>query len=229
MYGTSTLPVVSIATSIEDNDFDITKKRPSGLAHLEADMNTIMNVVELLGRVTKAQRTTKKAHTIKKHHTKKIVSFACNSDGDVKCLVKEFHREFRTTDCQELWWTEEEMLLIRQEYKNIVRFLRQDQEYLWALKIMYSANNGNVSDHDIEGACQILAESAEARGLERKVASISRELLNEHRHATLAASNLSTNASIARRRSRMLSRLGGEFASALAEFDAQEAAVVYFC
>lgn len=182
-----------------------------------------LNVLDIVGRVATG-RSSSKAAKQRRRNKKKCVSFV------EECEVHEFERNHNPNL---VWYTAIERQLIRKRCQFLVERYQFHRDLQWAINVFCNAGDEYlVSDRDIEEAQYIMASARGVRGLEGRVERTSCEVqwILNHQMAVLdmAASPDKSDKEL-RKTSRSYSRQGAEFALALAEFDAQEAAVAYVC
>jgi len=120
---------------------------------------------------------------------RKRVRFASNTSGEVQCQTIEF---FQGDDPQELWWTSEEMICIRNECMAIIEQFQQDakSKYLVALRLLYKEQKCPTRFQKIVQACSntLLHVGERARGLEGHIIKNTvRVTTLRHRRAVLRA------------------------------------------
>ena len=187
-----------------------------------------MSAATLLAITSKAYKAPEK-HPNFFPHSKKQVRFAQNDEGQVDAKVHYVER-IQVNDRRELWWTKEDRVETRMHCAAVIQEYARDEEYVDALKLMFqSFDSDSTSDEDLDDACQMLAICWEMRGLEKQVTNVLQEVTKRHRSTIFDAEQTLKGPSYIRKQSRPLSRIGRNFAKSMANVDAQEAAVTYFC
>eukprot|EP00522_Entomoneis_paludosa_P007695 CAMPEP_0172440226 /NCGR_PEP_ID=MMETSP1065-20121228/929_1 /TAXON_ID=265537 /ORGANISM="Amphiprora paludosa, Strain CCMP125" /LENGTH=267 /DNA_ID=CAMNT_0013189011 /DNA_START=61 /DNA_END=864 /DNA_ORIENTATION=- len=259
-------PTIRVPTSDNDHAEKLVPKLP---AHHHGVVGS-MNVMEMMGRVSQTPtscRRRRSRHTSSKS-TKHVhftypssnPSKSCSEgpsinddDEPVMCRYHIYDAQLPTNgenDCDDLWWNERDMQLMKRDCMEVVYDLKQDQDYIRALQVLWDVaeeNGGRDSDNDddkddddstvslimeesLDQALYILAQSPQARGLERRVLSFAWGVKAEHQSRVLQrACHVPHKPHAIRRQSLSTSRLAKEWAASWADFDAQEAAVAYYC
>uniref|UniRef100_A0A6U3EUI5 Uncharacterized protein n=1 Tax=Entomoneis paludosa TaxID=265537 RepID=A0A6U3EUI5_9STRA len=169
---------------------------------------------------------------------KKRVRFAQSQDGQVHCVEHVYEKDIHNP--QDLWWSNEEMKLIRWECNNIVNYFRHNENYVRLLRQLYRvANDPQEFDDKIAAGSHLVLVAAErARGLERLIIARTVTHVKEyHMDATLNAIYYGDNSDhemdsaahdlCIRDVSVSCSSICGTFASAFGILDVQAAALVY--
>eukprot|EP00523_Entomoneis_sp_CCMP467_P013210 CAMPEP_0168790522 /NCGR_PEP_ID=MMETSP0725-20121227/13455_1 /TAXON_ID=265536 /ORGANISM="Amphiprora sp., Strain CCMP467" /LENGTH=278 /DNA_ID=CAMNT_0008840953 /DNA_START=20 /DNA_END=852 /DNA_ORIENTATION=+ len=188
-----------------------------------------MDIISMMGTVSKLEPKTPKLKMRRRRSFaglddfKKAVTFKCNKKGKIKPKVKLYERH----NPLDAWWTDCELASFRESCIRVVESFQQEEDYLNALEVLYKAHLPVTSESSIDEASHLLAEHAAARGLEMHIGSIASPIMQKHQ-CTIAelADDLSVGAATLRKQSRVISKPSRVFATAMAEFDAQEAAVV---
>mmetsp|Transcript_1844 Transcript_1844/g.3828 ORF Transcript_1844/g.3828 Transcript_1844/m.3828 type:complete len:260 (-) Transcript_1844:52-831(-) len=201
----------------------------SSSEHSTFDVVAIMTKTSSERDLTKNKKSKKKQKKSKKQQ--KSVSF-----GEINNSVHEFER----VSCpQDVWWTDEESNLFRHNAMQVVVSIHENEEYLWALNVMTKQGTKKQQQQqqqqhapttgEVDEATHILVQHPEARGLEGTLrGAMGCRHVHDHADAVFQeAYESEMDAAAIRKQSRAASKACRIFAATMADFDAQEAAVVH--
>jgi len=182
------------------------------------------------------KKNVEKENNNNKSSSTKSVSFKCNKKGQIKTRVRTIAPYKRPHD---VWWSEDEMDSFRRKVREQVKEFENEHDYLWALATLYQSHRPHIMERDLERASQIfLAHHSVARGMETYISETAYGHVDHHQQQIIASTSNNKNnnkkkqpmnPSLLRRESRASSKASRMFAVAMAELDAQEAAVAYAC
>mmetsp|Transcript_16918 Transcript_16918/g.36899 ORF Transcript_16918/g.36899 Transcript_16918/m.36899 type:complete len:244 (+) Transcript_16918:118-849(+) len=207
--------------------------RSSGPLHKQEESNT-MHLNNASGHLSNSSSSFTKSSCMKKQRSsskrstvnEKSVQFASNAQGEVQCQYHPVHKDIKPRDHAKIWLSKKELEKTSSEVSKLVKHLKRDKNYCWAVSLQYRFNTkAGVSERDELKARHILRQySAECRGLERKVDSTtSQAILSRHKKNVCSVSRSTKgqqSATFVRTQSKATSGMGRDLAAALGKLDA---------
>lgn len=198
------------------------KKSSRSKLHRSSSMTSLVkpDVHRQLKRSSSSRRLTK---------PKKAVSFKLSKKGSVKKEVCEFQR-YSSDEIADVFFTAEELRSFRQDCLRVVGFFKKQRDYQGALQVLSQSHKSSVSQDQVEEACRLLLKHDAARGLEMHISETASSDVETYQYLLLeAAFNPKATSSSLRKESKPMTKASRHFATVLAEYDAQEAAVAHAC